>query len=84
MSFRICKITEIENASKFGVRNLGVPAPFAPAAGRRQSPSAVGTAFPSPPAAAGRRNGGKAYPLLRGKVKRGGRHSGGNGVSRFI
>ena len=36
------------------------------------------------PAAADRRNGGKAYPLLRGKVKRGGSRSGGNGVSRFI
>ena len=39
---------------------------------------------PLSPAAAGRRNGGKAYPLLRGKVKKDGSHSGGNGVSRFI
>ena len=29
ISFRICKIAEIENASKFGVRNLGVY-PFGP------------------------------------------------------
>ena len=40
--------------------------------------------WPISPAAADRRNGGKAYPLLRGKVKRGGSCSGGNGVSRFI
>ena len=33
--------------SQEGQGNLGVPAPFAPAAGRRQSPLAVGTAYPA-------------------------------------
>ena len=39
MSFRICKITEIENASKFGVRNRRCPSLFAPAPGRRNVPA---------------------------------------------
>ena len=69
-----------------------------PVGGHRQSPPPPGggnahamswrtspiPGGPLSPAAAGRRNGGKAYPLLRGKVKKDGSHSGGNGVSRFI
>ena len=53
---------------------VGVPADMPPSGGGnahamswRTSPIPGG---PLSPAAAGRRNGGKAYPLLRGKVKK--------------
>ena len=61
------------SGSQEGQGNLGVPAPFAPAAGRRHSHAMSWRITPCPggplsPAAASRRNGGTAHPLLRVKA----------------